>query len=526
MRKIFLLVMFSILVLQYQFAQEKLDLSTAINRMLEYDPGIKIALSSTMNALYGFKSKEAESFPQITLDSDYSLLWNQGTQESSMNETTDNTNHNISLDLNLSQLLPSAGILNTGVRNTTSIRMGSEIQNRTETEYAIIATPDFSIIPRTRVIEGEEEEYTNYYHSPELYLSVNQPIIFNDKFIDMDLYPATFRSESLKHLQAIQNEREAKNQAIIATIEGYFNIISLRKYIEYQERLIELNNENLENLKKSREKGLVTQAVVFETEISIGKLKETLLDTRYTLLQAEDNLKNSLGFESLDNYYLVEEIPALEININQHDIIYDMLKDNPQIIKENYSLEQAELGKIISGQSHAWNLSLSFSLAPRYAEQPDEETMEEFASAFEELFTDEAGWDVGFSVGLKIPLYKGGKQEADKMLQNTLIDMKKENLKINRKNLLNELEYLLQKTDILNKKISLLNENIEFENIRLSDQKALFDKGRSTELKVKGVELDLLVKQNELWSAQTEFYLTLIGISNLSGQEIENLFMP
>ena len=238
---------------------QSLDLREAVSRVLQEDPTVLVSGEGVGIAYSAFNRAKADSLPQVSLSTDYSLTYQSFIDMSSANYG----NHSVSTGLSFSQILPTSG--------------------------------NISVILSDAMDVTSKDKDLTFSQSPFLSVTLEQPVFYNGKIFDTSLLPASIRKERIGYLKAEEQNRTSQNAAISSALNLYFQVVLLRKQILLAQNILALQEENQRKAERNFELGLVSETDVWETRLEVGKQKELLLDSRFSLLQTEAALKQSLG---------------------------------------------------------------------------------------------------------------------------------------------------------------------------------------------------------------------------------------
>ena len=304
-----------------------------------------------------------------------------------------------------------------------------------------------------------------------------------------------------------------------------FNIVSLRNEIIKIKKAIALKEMGLENLQRNFEQGLVAETEVWEMRVEIGNEKELLLANVYSLREKEGDLRLSLGLAEDQEINIAEELFVPQLRLDKIKSPVEIFRDNPTIRQFELSAEEASLNSVIDGANDASTLTLSITFAPRYPYARALEADSAFGEAITDYFDPKAGFDLGFSTELKIPLYNGSKWrhrvKADKAIEAS----RREELAHQRRDLLLSLRLLLLMQENLKEKIPLLEDNIRLKKKQAEVERELLKIGQTTELDVIELEIEYLEKQNDLTKAKMDLYVTILETLSLMGANLEEVIL-
>jgi outer membrane protein TolC len=483
------------------------------------DLSIDIAAQSARMAYNQYRSTLAQGLPQINFTPGYRLQYTPEQEVSSYSFTTtppfisvtDQTNydqgtHNISAGLSVTQLLPTAGNLTLSLNQVTSAyTYGSQ--------QLVDSLGTSSTYPSAQ-----------FSQQPTITLKLEQPLFVNGKLMDFGLFPATFRQAQLGYLQADQQKKSQTNQTLYQAVQLYLQIVQLRKNIAQVEQSIDVAQGNLETLKKNFSLGSVAEADLMDSRIAVANQKGALLDLRATLSRAERALSHSLGLPGLQGVSLKEDVPTIDFQMGREEAMAKAMGNHPQIQKLSLDAEARKISDILAGQSYASNLSLSFSYAPRYPFSSSTSAYTtDFDHSFSDLYGTGSGTDWSLSANLTVHLFDGGKQQADRAANAAAIKMAQDSVLSQQQSIQDSVDIDLMQKANLEEKISVLVDAVELSRLRAQTEASLLALGKSTDLDVRGKRADFEMKQNDLWRARADLFLTVIDLNALAGEDLAHI---
>jgi len=482
-------------------AQDKaLTVTDVVTLVLNKDTSVLKSAATLKASLNNYRSLSADKYPQMNLTTSYGVDYTSKMQDALGIQYENYTTHSVTLGFSLDQLVSTSGTLSAGISDEMTTRL---------TRYK---PPPI----------GWEDSNPFYSHSPKLSLSFSQPVLFNGKFIDMDLYRAIFRRGQLEYQGEAQSNLITRNQAIYNAVSLLFDIVNLRNEIVKIEQAAALKTRGLENLQRYFEQGLVAETEVWEMRVEIGNEREYLLTNIFSLRGKEGNLRLTLGLTEDQEIKITDDLFIPQVRLDKGKSPNELFRDNPSIRQYELSSEEARLNSIIDGANDASTLTLSLTVAPRYPYPRPEST---FGEATTDFFDEMAGVDVGFTTELKIPLYNGSKWRHKVTADKATEASRREELAHQKKDLLLSLHMLLLMQQNLKEKIPLLEDNIKLKKKQAEVERELLKVGQTTELDVIKLEIEYFEKQNELTKAKTDLYLTILNTLSLMGVSLDEVIL-
>jgi outer membrane protein TolC len=288
--------------------------------------------------------------------------------------------------------------------------------------------------------------------------------------------------------------------------------------------MVGVQEDSLEQTRLAQTNGRATENDVLIAQISLDRQKEAILELDYSLKQSERALARLIGLDaSLDATKLSEQLPEVAVGQSPAELFAQVASKNPDVIQSRLDVENARVQAIMGGQTYSPSLSMSLSVAPQYGyNRPDSNL---FGNSFSQLFdTDNGAYtDVTFSVGMQVPVYNGGRSKKDKAALSAGVQIAEANLALKLRTLRDNLDSLFLKQHYLAMKVSLTTANLGLEERRLADKERLLRLSSATDLDVKSARASLAARQNDLWSAKVDEFLSSLDVLSLTGIDLGEL---
>jgi outer membrane protein TolC len=491
-------------------AQETLSLGDVPSLVLGHDTSAALSAQTTLFALHTWKGTIARALPQLDFGATWSLAYTPSIQLAAANPSppplsgtatnTDQGTHLLDTKLTVSQLLPTAGSLLLTLDNmmTVSTIGGRELLGTT-------TNPD----PR-------------YSQSPSVALSIVQPLFFNGKVLDLDVFPATMRKAELGYLEQGSADLSQRNAVLGQAAQLFYTIVQLRRNIAQADATIEVARGTLAQMQQSYSLGSVAEADLLDVRIGLSRQQQARLELASTLARSERALAHSLGVDSLAGTGLDDTVPALAFNADRDAVVQRALAGHPLLKQKALSAEEKRVDKVISGQQFASTLTLSFSWSPRYpydaANVPWSSTS--LADSFTNLFADGSGSSYQFAAGLTLHLYDGGNGRESAAATAALGAVAEQGLLAQRQAVIDQVELDLAQKASLEEKIALLQDAADLGARRLATERSLLALGKSTDLDVASKAADARARADDLWRARADLYLTVLDLHALAGDDL------
>ncbi|MBN2738212.1 MAG: TolC family protein [Spirochaetales bacterium] len=408
--------------------------------------------------------------------------------------------HRIGAGLSLKQQVPGGGNLSLGFKNRLDIK---------------------------NTADDNEPEYSQ---TPNVSLIYNQPLLYNNGLIDPGIHEAKNQLSQIGYLKSENNTKNLKNSLIYSAYSFAAQVQGLRKNRSYLEESIRIHTEDLKDLIIKKEQGRASETDILSLKLNIGKKTEQLLENRYILQEAEQNLRLFLGLESNSEQWVFdleygeinfpgEESKNTSGNPDFMENIEKMMTHNAQIQLQELLSREVSLLNRLAGLDYASFLNVFISATPLYPRNRD--NPEDFNDSFTGLWHSEGGLDLSAGLALTIPLFNGGKNKMRSIISRNneqisllALDETKEKLK-------NTFNSLLFRRQILREQIEQIKLNIDYENIMLQKESDLYVLGGSTQNELVRLELDMISLENKLLQKKSELFLNTLDISSLLGYDLE-----
>jgi outer membrane protein TolC len=277
--------------------------------------------------------------------------------------------------LNLSQALPSAGLLSAGAR--TQFRITDPLDD------------------------------IGFALAPALSASLRQPLWAGGELLPFAAADATRRSAQITASQAALDDRSRRNQAVRAAVESAGRVLVLRKNLAVQQTFLAAALGRAEALDLRRSVGTATEDAALELALTAELARQALLDIRLALQDAERRLASVLGLNTSAGTgatgaallpQLSEALPKLP------PASLPGLHESPDVARAVLGVEKTLADSAARATLDAPVLGASVLLEPRYRDKRADTSS--LPSAFTDFFDygDKAGVNWNLSLSLDIPL--------------------------------------------------------------------------------------------------------------------------
>lgn len=275
--------------------------------------------------------------------------------------------------LNLSQALPSAGVLSAGAKTLF------------------------------KVIDPIDD--IGYALTPSLSASLRQPLWAGGQLLPFTAADATKRSAQITASQAALDDLIRRNQAVRAAVESAGRVLVLRKNLAVQQAFLNAALGRAEALSLRRSAGTATEDAALELALTAELARQSLLDTRLALQDAQRRLASVLGLEPRAGDGsgasllppLADTLPSLP------PVTIPGLVESPDVVRAALGVDKVVADSVARSTIDAPVFGASLQVEPRYRDDRDDSSI---SSALTDFFVydNNAGVNWNLSLSLDIPL--------------------------------------------------------------------------------------------------------------------------
>lgn len=464
---------------------EILEPSAIVSRVLSSDPTVLNSRRSVESARASYALTRAGTLPNVTIDVT-PFSWDQrriSTGATSQRVRTSTVGAGVSVE----QPLPTSGSLSASLSNDTSLieNGGSKIEQ-----------------------------------SPEMSISLFQPLFVNGSLVSTDVFRAGLRNAAISVERSETSDRVTVNGNIRSALGLYVQVSSLRRTIAVFEQTIDVLGRQLEAAEIDREQGLISDNAVLALQVTLNDRREALFDTRLALVDAEQRLARVLGLETLDGVSVAAGFPSIPVPMVED--LETALRSNPSVTLSRLAVEQTVQGGLLNELQDRPSINVTARVAPVYPDSRDDP--DDFAASFSDLFGSEADLEATVALGLRIPVLTARERRLREE-SDTLARMQAETqLADTERSVVNTLQSLRIRRQFLEERVELLETDVEFQRQRVANEETLLEAGATTELRRDEILLDLRSRENELWQVQAELFLNTLDIHATLGTPLPELF--
>lgn len=271
--------------------------------------------------------------------------------------------------LNLNQALPTAGVLSAGARTLFKVT--------------------------------DPADDLGFALAPTLSASLRQPLWAGGELLPFSVADASKRSVQIVASQAALDDLGRRNQAVRAAVESAGRVLVLRKNLAVQEAFLNAALGRAEVLSLRRSAGTATEDAALELALTAELARQSLLDTRLALQDAERRLASVLGLEPTAGALL----PSLSDTLPR--LLPATVPDpgiSPDVARASLGVDKAVADSLARSTIDAPVFGASLVLEPRYRDsRPDSSSLPSAITDFFD-YQNDAGVNWTLSLSLDLPL--------------------------------------------------------------------------------------------------------------------------
>ena len=278
--------------------------------------------------------------------------------------------------LNVTQALPSAGVLSAGAK-------------------ALFKVTD-------------PMDDSGYALAPSLSASLRQPLWAGGELLPFAAADASRRSAQLASSQAILDDLGRRNQAVRAAVESTGRVLVLRKNLVVQQAFLNAALGRAEALSLRRSAGTATEDAALEQALNAELARQSLLDTRLALQDAQRRLASVLGLEGEASTGLLSGVllpPLSDALPKLAPARIPGVREAPDVARAALGVDKALADAVARTIVDVPVLGASLLVEPRYPDSPraDPSSLPSVLTDFFD-YSNGAGVNWNLSLSLDVPL--------------------------------------------------------------------------------------------------------------------------
>ena len=478
-------------------AGEELTVQMVVQGVLESDTGVRSSQNRVLQAQERYRLALTGTQPRLDLEVRPYSRDQRRVPGGTDGRTVDTVTQSVGAGLQLTQRLPTSGVLSAG------LDYGIELQGG--------------------------DAATEWRQVPQVSFSWNQPLFGGGELIGTRVFQAGLRNTEIGLELARLQDRQSRNGVIREALQLFVQVANLRSTVELLEATIALLGEQLASAELDRQQGLISDTALLSLQVTLNGRREALFSTQLQLLQVEQLLARTIGRNTLEGEQLAGELPAVDLAVDLSGIegaagLTEVVQENPVLGSRELAIEQAERTITVNSAADRPSLTVFARAQPVYSSvRPERDS---FGASFPDLFADDAGVQSTLGVTLTVPLLTGQQREyrqrIDELSRQSAVLERSDAERV----LANQLRTLLTSRRFLEQRLGLIDTDLSYERQRVANEQTLLDAGVSTELRLREVRLDLRSRENERQRVTGELFLNSLEILTVLGDDLAARVAP
>jgi len=358
-------------------------------------------------------------------------------------------------------------------------------------ERPVIFFPDADGTGSTATELGSENDYTGSF-------GLNIPAFSKYNAATKKLAEVT-----LSYQDEVANGTQ---QTVVNTVrKAYFNYLIVQEIEHVQQSQLKNSEENLEDIRKRKQQGKLTDFDLTSAKVQVAKAKNSLLEAQSNIIPAANDLILLLGLEINTVLDLTEPIALLESELFFEANVNQVLEQNSTLKQLEFNIDLNE--KQIEQIQSAFYPTIDVIGSYNYQTQADDFRF----SNYDWVHTSLVGLQMSFSIfngnvtKNQVQQTKIDKEIAQQTMENTTREFQM------------QFEELLSQLDFSKQKVFVQKENMELSEEALELSKKRYRFGVGTFLEVNDAELSYTQAQLNWLQAISDYksayydYQLLIG---------------
>ena len=298
-------------------------------------------------------------------------------------------------------------------------------------------------------------------------------------------------------------------QILVKTAKQYFDVAYLQENNKIISEVLDISKDRYNRIKVQNEFGNASKLDLLSAEIDLNNDSVKLMNSEYELEEAKRQLNQTLN-KSLDSEFNVENSVNINRNLIYSDLKQETLKNNNNILFQQYIVEIAKKDKKINSVSILPRVNISAQYGYNNTESNTS------------IILDQTNLGLTGFINFSWDIFDGLANR--KITQNTKIQIESNKLQLDAINLQIEQEFNSTYQQYLNN-VSLID--IEKRNLETSEKfferaKEQFYQGQLSRNDFRLAQTDLSMSKNRLNQTKYKAKIAELNLYRLSGKIIEN----
>lgn len=336
----------------------------------------------------------------------------------------------------------------------------------------------------------------SYFDSNQLELTLKQPLYRKDIYADVDARRAS-------SLAAEYDYRSTAHELIMRVTRQYLAVLAARNDLEYIETEKNAIDEQLQNARKRHKAGISTNADLYEAQASYDLAIAQVIVAESNLFDANASLEEITDRQYGDLSDLKDDFtPGFTGPAELQYWIDAAERGNPQLTASRYRIAtlQHEVERSSAGHYPRLDIVAKYSSS-------------ETGGRFGDSNID----DQSIALQLEVPIYEGGKVNAQVRESISRLDAEKEKLTKIHRQITREISKAFKSTQSTINRVSALKQAVKSAESALSAIKSGYKAGSRTSSDILDAQQALFKAKRDYMQEQYKYILSYLELKQLAG---------
>ncbi len=434
-------------------------------------------LTLTADPAYGLRTQRGSNFAEISDIAEFPP------------EPTTTVTQSTGLTLSAVQLLSTGGVVNGSVGSGLSATVSDAASDASTTTYAL---------------------------SPQVSLSISQPLFVDGKLIDATQLRLNRESANNALATAQLGEAAVREQITVLTVQLALQRESLRRAALLQRSQQALLELQLDDARVRQNQGQGSQQQILALEVQLNRSRDAELQSMLAARELALQLRELTGVSLDENEPIA--IPA-SAGPGAADGQCGRSADESSlpISQAERELRSAELDYELARKQAGATANLAVTATPRYRDEREDPA--DLGTVFSDFSGDGSGVDLNLVLTLEVPLTAGGERRRTVEQARLSLDLAESALERARVETESQEELLELRMDTLSRRIELLEFDLAYERDLLTNDRELLELGSRNQINVEQREFSVQAKEIDLANLRGELLLQRLELARVVGKD-------
>lgn len=355
-----------------------------------------------------------------------------------------------------------------------------------------------------------------YSFAPQLSASLRQPLFAAGSLIPFRAASAARESAAIGADQAGLDDLARRNASLRAALEAASRVMNLRRALARHEAAASAAERRAAAMELRRQAGAASEDAALELALGAQIARQTLVDTKDSLRDAERRLAGVLGLRAelaAGGFPLSSAIPAME-----RPAAGDIAA-NPELLKAELALRKAALDALARSTVDAPSFGASLLAEPRYGD--GRKPSADLGSALNDFWSGDGrgvNWNLSLSLDLPLSASAGRALRAAGDAQQASIAGAA--LRQAREAAEDRAAALAERRASMEERMAIQRAVIGLERRKLERVLALGAAGTATRDAAEDARLELAAAEDELFRMELELFILSLDEAALAGRDL------